>query len=130
MIAALQLDFCGDPLQPGGDPAECPGGGTALGVYRHRAAEGGGKGNIGVLRDHTGKGGACGVHHIVDGEPDSGEHLLIHPVDDEPDVFLAGELQQQGEIPVQIIMDYLVFGKEPEQQQIFTDIRVLVKESL
>ena len=43
---------------------------------------------------------------------------------------LAGELQQQGEIPVQIIMDYLVFGKEPEQPQIFTDIRVLVKESL
>ena len=46
------------------------------------------------------------------------------------DCTLAGELQQQGEIPVQIIMDYLVFGKEPEQQQIFTDIRVLVKESL
>ena len=46
------------------------------------------------------------------------------------DCTLAGELQQQGEIPVQVIMDYLVFGKEPEQQQIFTDIRVLVKESL
>ena len=46
------------------------------------------------------------------------------------DCTLAGELQQQGEIPVQIIMDYLVFGKEPEQPQIFTDIRVLVKESL
>ena len=46
------------------------------------------------------------------------------------DCTLAGEIQKQGEIPVQIIMDYLVFGKEPEQQQIFTDIRVLVKESL
>ncbi len=46
------------------------------------------------------------------------------------DCTLAGELQQQGEIPVQIIMDHLVFGKEPEQPQIFTDIRVLVKESL
>lgn len=46
------------------------------------------------------------------------------------DCTLAGELQQQGEIPVQIIMDHLVFGKEPTQPQIFTDIRVLVKESL
>ena len=46
------------------------------------------------------------------------------------DCTLAGELQQQGEIPVQIIMDRLVFGKEPVQPQIFTDIRVLVKESL
>lgn len=46
------------------------------------------------------------------------------------DCTLAGELQQQGEIPVQIIMDRLVFGKEPAQPQIFTDIRVLVKESL
>lgn len=46
------------------------------------------------------------------------------------DCTLAGELQQQGEIPVQIIMDHLVFGKEPAQPQIFTDIRVLVKESL
>ena len=46
------------------------------------------------------------------------------------DCTLAGELQQQGEIPVQIIMDRLVFGKEPAQPQIFTDIRVLVMESL
>lgn len=46
------------------------------------------------------------------------------------DCTLAGELQQQGEIPVQIIMGHLVFGKEPAQPQIFTDIRVLVKESL
>lgn len=46
------------------------------------------------------------------------------------DCTLAGDIQQQGEIPVQIIMDYLVFGKNPEQPQINTDIRVLVKESL
>ena len=94
MTAALQLDFCGDPLQPGGDPAECPGGGTALGVYRHGAAEGGGKGvTSGSSGDHTGKGGlpVVGVHHTaLMVEPDGGEHLLIHPVDDEPDVFLAG----------------------------------------
>ena len=32
------------------------------------------------------------------------------------DCTLAGELQQQGEIPVQIIMDYLVFGKEFERR--------------
>ena len=46
------------------------------------------------------------------------------------DCTLAGELQQQGEIPVQIIMDHLVFGKVPETDEILTEIKVMVKESL
>ena len=46
------------------------------------------------------------------------------------DCTLAGEIQQQGEIPVQIIMDHLVFGKMPETDEILTEIKVMVKESL
>lgn len=46
------------------------------------------------------------------------------------DCTLAGEIQKQGEIPVQLIMDHLVFGKQPETSQVFTDIKVIVKESL
>lgn len=46
------------------------------------------------------------------------------------DCTLASELRRQGELPVQIIMDSLVFGKKPEQEQIFTEARILVKESL
>lgn len=46
------------------------------------------------------------------------------------DCTLAGEIQRQGEIPVQIIMDHLVFGKEPETDEILTEIKVMVKESL
>lgn len=46
------------------------------------------------------------------------------------DCTLAGEIQKQGEIPVQLIMDHLVFGKQPENDQIFTEIKVIVKESL
>ena len=33
-------------------------------------------------------------------------------------------------IPVQIIMDHIVFGKTPEAGHIFTETRILVKESL
>lgn len=46
------------------------------------------------------------------------------------DCTLAGEILRQGELPVQIIMDYLVFGKPPEKEQIFTETKILVKESL
>ena len=46
------------------------------------------------------------------------------------DCTLAGEIQKQGEIPVQLIMDHLVFGKQPENDQVFTEIKVIVKESL
>lgn len=46
------------------------------------------------------------------------------------DCTLAGEIQRQGELPVQIIMDALLFGREPQAAQIFTETRILVKESL
>ncbi len=46
------------------------------------------------------------------------------------DCTLAGEIQRQGELPIQIIMDYLVFGKKPQAEQIFTETKILVKESL
>ena len=40
------------------------------------------------------------------------------------------ELERQGEIPVQIIMDELVLKKHPNEDNIFTDIRILIKECL
>ena len=46
------------------------------------------------------------------------------------DCTIAGEIQKQGEIPVQIIMDHIVFGKSPESDQVFTETKILVKESL
>lgn len=46
------------------------------------------------------------------------------------DCTLASELQRQGELPIQIIMDYLVFGKKAERERTFTEIKILVKESL
>ena len=46
------------------------------------------------------------------------------------DCTLGGELQRQGELPVQLLMDYLVFGRKAEQDHIFTEIKVLVKESI
>ena len=46
------------------------------------------------------------------------------------DCTLGGEKRQQGELPVQLIMDQLVFGKKPAQDKILTETRILVKESL
>lgn len=46
------------------------------------------------------------------------------------DCTLAGEIRRQGELPVRIIMDKLIFDKNPQSEQIFTEIRILVKESL
>lgn len=43
---------------------------------------------------------------------------------------LASDLRRQGALPVKLIMDYLVFGSKPEQEKLFTEIRILVKESL
>lgn len=43
---------------------------------------------------------------------------------------LSSDLQQQGMLPVKLIMDYLVFGNRPEWEKFFTDFHVLVKESL
>lgn len=43
---------------------------------------------------------------------------------------LASDFQRQGMLPVKLIMDQLVFGIKPERDQLFTEFRVLVKESL
>ena len=46
------------------------------------------------------------------------------------DCTIDSELERQGEIPVQIIMDELVLKKHPNEDNIFTDIRILIKECL
>ena len=46
------------------------------------------------------------------------------------DCTIDSELERQGEIPVQIIMDQLVLKKAPPEQNIYTDIRILIKECL
>ena len=46
------------------------------------------------------------------------------------DVTLSSELEKQGELPVKLIMDWLVLGKKPECRTLFTDIRVLFRESI
>lgn len=46
------------------------------------------------------------------------------------DCTLASDLERQGMLPVQLLMDYLVFGRKPTQDQIFTDTQILVKESI
>lgn len=46
------------------------------------------------------------------------------------DVTIDSELERQGEIPVQVIMDELVLKKHPAREKIFTDIRILIKECL
>ncbi|MBE6007057.1 MAG: LacI family DNA-binding transcriptional regulator [Sarcina sp.] len=46
------------------------------------------------------------------------------------DCTIDSELERQGEIPVQVIMDELVLKKHPNEDNIFTDIRILIKECL
>ena len=46
------------------------------------------------------------------------------------DCTIDSELERQGEIPVQIIMDELVLKKHPNEDNIYTDIRILIKECL
>lgn len=46
------------------------------------------------------------------------------------DCTIDSELERQGAIPVQIIMDRLVLKKTPPEENIFTDIRILIKECL
>lgn len=50
--------------------------------------------------------------------------------DDIIDCTIDSELERQGEVPVQIIMDQLVLKKTPPEQNIYTDIRILIKECL
>ena len=46
------------------------------------------------------------------------------------DWTLGGEKDEQGALPVKLIMDQLVFGRKPAQEQFFTETRILVKECL
>lgn len=46
------------------------------------------------------------------------------------DCTLSGDIARQGSLPVELVMDYLVFGKLPEKHHIFTETRVLLKESI
>lgn len=46
------------------------------------------------------------------------------------DITIASNLIRQGELPIHLLMNKLVFGKLPEQERIFTEIKILVKESL
>ena len=46
------------------------------------------------------------------------------------DITIASDLIRQGELPIQLLMNKLVFGKLPEQERIYTEIKILVKESL
>ena len=46
------------------------------------------------------------------------------------DCTLSGEMRRQGKLPVQILMDYLVFGKKPEKEQVHTEIKILIKENI
>lgn len=46
------------------------------------------------------------------------------------DVTLASELTRQGELPVELLMKKLIFGEAPQTEQVFTEIQILVKESI
>lgn len=46
------------------------------------------------------------------------------------DVTLASDIIRQGKLPVQILMNKLVFNETPDDEQIFTESRILVKESI
>lgn len=46
------------------------------------------------------------------------------------DCTLSSDLQTQGELPVTVLVDYLVYGKKPKEKQFFTEIRILVKENI
>lgn len=50
--------------------------------------------------------------------------------EDVVDVTIASDLISQGEIPIRLLMNKLVFGEAPDREQVFTDIKILVKESL
>ena len=62
------------------------------GIAKKTLTEGCRKGHMGILRDDSRKGQSCGVHHVVDGQAHRAQHTLVHPVDDEADVFLAHQL--------------------------------------
>ncbi|MCQ2501333.1 MAG: LacI family DNA-binding transcriptional regulator [Lachnospiraceae bacterium] len=46
------------------------------------------------------------------------------------DCTLSGDINRQGSLPIELAMDYLVFGKLPKKHHIFTETRVILKESI
>lgn len=46
------------------------------------------------------------------------------------DATLASNLIHIGEYPVELIMNKLVFGTEPPDQQLFTEPQIMVRESI
>lgn len=43
---------------------------------------------------------------------------------------LDSEIEEQGKQAVEVLMDYLVYGKKPERKHLHSEIRILLKESL
>ena len=84
----------------------------------------GGVGQVGrAIRD-------CGREDIKTLSFEKYPEILDLLRDDIIDCTIDSELERQGEVPVQIIMDQLVLKKTPPEQNIYTDIRILIKECL
>ena len=84
----------------------------------------GGVGQVGrAIRD-------CGREDIKALSFEKYPEILDLMQEDIIDCTIDSELERQGEIPVQIIMDELVLKKHPNEDNIYTDIRILIKECL
>ena len=84
----------------------------------------GGVGQVGrAIRD-------CGREDIKALSFETYPEILDLMQEDIIDCTIDSELERQGEIPVQIIMDELVLKKHPNEDNIYTDIRILIKECL
>ena len=84
----------------------------------------GGVGQVGrAIRD-------CGREDIKTLSFEKYQEILDLMQEDIIDCTIDSELERQGEIPIQIIMDELVLKKHPVSDNIYTDIRILIKECL
>ena len=84
----------------------------------------GGVGQVGrAIRD-------CGREDIKTLSFEKYKEILDLMQEDIIDCTIDSELERQGEIPIQIIMDELVLKKHPVSDNIYTDIRILIKECL
>lgn len=83
--------------------------------------------------------GACRA--IIKQKQESGRHFHVISFDDVPStrqlvrdkVIQATVCQQpirQGELALEILSDYLVQGKKPEKNRIYTDIQIKIKENI
>ena len=46
------------------------------------------------------------------------------------DCALGGNIEGQGRRSMEIMIDYLIFGRKPEREMDFSEIKVMFKESL